>query len=131
MNTWEERQKSRIIFSNEKFLALSPFASKAMFEIVITPRQHLSNFEETDEETKWALAETFSKIIKKMYVGLNNPPYNFYLHTAPPVGDHPHFHWHITIIPRIGYSAGFELGTKIEIVVVSPEAAAEYLRDLN
>jgi UDPglucose--hexose-1-phosphate uridylyltransferase len=130
MNAWEEKEKKRTVISNDKFLALCPFASKAMFEVLITPRQHLSNFEETNEDTKWALAEIFSAVVKKLYAGLNNPPYNFYIHTAPPVGQYPYFHWHITIVPRVGYMGGFEFGTRMEIVVVKPETAAEYLRDL-
>lgn len=131
MNAWEEQQKSRIVIANEKFLALCPFASKSMFEVVITPRQHLSNFENIDEDAKWALAEIFSKVVKKLYAGLNNPPYNFYIHTAPVRDKHDYFHWHITILPRIGYAGGFEFGTRMEIVVIPPETAAEYLRDIN
>lgn len=130
MNEWEERQDLRIVFSNDRFLALCPFASKAAFEMVITPRRHLSRFEEADGQTLWSLAEIFHAVIKKLYAGLQNPPYNFYLHTSPNTGDHPYCHWHLTIVPRIGHLAGFELGTRMEIVVVAPEAAAEYLREM-
>jgi len=129
MNAWDEKEKKRIVFSNEKFLALCPFASKAAFEIVITPKDHSPRFEEIDEQSLWQFAEAFQIVIKKLYRGLQNPPYNFYLHTSPNNGEHPYFHWHLTIVPRIGYAGGFEFGTKMEIVVVAPETAAEYLRE--
>lgn len=129
MNAWEMQEKKRIIFENSEFLALCPFASKSVFEVVITPKAHLPRFEDISEQTKWALSEAFFDVIKKLYRGLNNPPYNFYIHTSPNDGDYPFYHWHLTIIPRIGYTGGFEYGTRMEIVVVEPERAADYLKD--
>jgi len=131
MNVWEEREKKRIVCINDRFIALCPFASKAAFEVVITPRHHQARFEEIDEKDKWELAQIFSDVIKRLYKGLQNPPYNFYIHTSPNDGNYPFYHWHITIIPRIGYMGGFEFGTKMEIVVVAPEDAAQYLREQN
>jgi len=67
--------------------------------------------------------------MKKIAKGLNSPPYNFYLHTAPCDGKKcPYYHWHITILPKLSIPAGFELGTKMEICVIEPETSASYLR---
>ena len=132
MNQYEKKVKKRIVFENEKFLALCPFASKTAFEVIVTPKNHFSRFEEISENEKWQLAEIFQKIMKKIYLALNDPPYNFYLHTAPcDKKEHFYYHWHWTILPKTATPAGFELGTKIEISTITPERAAEYLRKIK
>ncbi len=129
MNNWERKSKERIVFENKDFLVICPFASKAAFEIIISPKEHLSYFEKINEEQKWQLAEAFQIALNKLYKGLDNPAYNFYLHTAPCDGKkHNYYHWHWTILPKTSIWAGFEVGTKIEISTIEPEKAAEYLR---
>ncbi len=129
MNEWERKAKKRVAFENKDFLVLCPFASKVAFEIIISPRKHLSYFERITEEEKWLLAEAFQKALSKLYKGLADPAYNFYLHTAPcDGGKYPHYHWHWTILPKTATWAGFEIGTRMEISTIEPEKAAEYLR---
>jgi len=129
MNKWEKEKKERVIFENEKFLALCPFASKSAFQVIISPKIHLSYFEKVTEEEKWQLAEVFQKALSKIHKGLSDPAYNFYLHTAPCDGkDYPYYHWHWTILPKTAVWAGFEIGTRMEISTIEPEKAAEYLR---
>ncbi len=129
MNEWEKKSQERIIFENDDFLAICPFASKTAFEIIISPKKHLSYFERITEKEKWTLAEAFQVAIKKIYKALNDPDYNFYLHTAPCDGNnHDYYHWHWTILPKTSTWAGFEIGTRMEISTIEPEKAAEYLR---
>jgi len=129
MNELEKKTGKRIIFENEDFLAVCPFASKAAFEIIISPKNHLPYFERINEKEKWGLSEAFQVALKKLYKGLSDPDYNFYLHTAPCDGkDYSYYHWHWTIIPKTATWAGFELGVRMEISTITPEKAAEYLR---
>ena len=129
MNDWEKKVKKRVVFENKHFLVICPFASKTAFQIIISPKKHLSYFEKITEEEKESLAEAFKKGLGKMYKGLNNPSYNFYLHSAPCDGKkYDYYHWHWTILPKTALQAGFELGTQIEILTIKPEQAAEYLR---
>ncbi len=129
MNDWEKKLKKRLVFENKEFLVVCPFASKTAFEIIISPKRHLSYFEKITEKEKWQLAEAFSVAFKALYKGLSDPPYNFYLHTAPRDGkEYSHYHWHWTILPKTAILAGFEIGTGIEISTIEPEKAAEYLR---
>lgn len=130
MNEWEEKTKKRIVFENEFFLAICPFASKSAFQVIISPKFHSSNFEKIKEKEKWKLAEAFLIVMKKIKKGLGDVAYNFYLHTAPCDGrKYPFYHWHWTILPKTSIQAGFELGTRIEISTIEPEIAAEYLRN--
>ena len=129
MNDWEIRKRKRIIFENEEFVALCPFASKTAFEVIISPKKHRPYFEQITEKEKWSLAEAFKSAFSKLYKALSNPDYNFYLHTSPVDGKrYPFYHWHFTILPKTSIPAGFEIGTKIEISTIEPEKAAEFLR---
>lgn len=129
MNRWEKKEKLRVVFENSKFLAVCPFASKAAFEVIISPKFHSAQFEKITEDEKQQLAEAFQSVLNKLCGGLSNPAYNFYLHTAPVDGEkYSHYHWHWTILPKTDIPAGFEIGTRMEISTIEPEKAAEYLR---
>lgn len=131
MLEWEVEHQKRVIFENNNFLAFCPFSSRAAFEIWIMPKKHKPYFERITEVEKIELAESLQNSIDKIYKALEDPSYNFYIHTSPCDGkDYPHFHWHIEILPRIATWAGFELSTGIEISTIQPETAAEYLRNI-
>ena len=130
MNKWEKRAKKRIVFENKYFLAICPFASKSAFQVIISPKEHFPYFERAGEEEKMYLAEAFGKAMKALYKGLSDPAYNFYLHTSPCDGkEHPHYHYHWTILPKTAIFAGFEIGTRMEISSIEPEKATKYLRN--
>jgi UDPglucose--hexose-1-phosphate uridylyltransferase len=132
MAEYESEQKKRVVFENNHFIAFCPFASRAAFEVWVMPKKHKSYFERITKEEKIKLAEVFKKAMYSIYGALNNPPYNFYIHTSPCDGkDYPHYHWHIEILPHTATWAGFELQTGIEISTIQPEAAADYLRKTN
>ena len=129
MNDWERKVKERIVFENKEFLVICPFVSKAAFEMIITPKKHSAYFERIGEEEKEYLAQAFKEALFRLYKALNDPAYNFYLHTVP-IGpeNYDFYHWHFTILPKTAIWAGFELCTGIEISTIEPERAAEYLR---
>lgn len=130
INEWDRKDRRRIVFENQEFVVICPFASKAAFEVIISPKAHLPYFERISDEQKKHFAEAMQVSLRKLYKALNDPPYNFYLHTAPPDGrDYSFYHWHITIIPKTATWAGFELSTGIEISTIEPERAAEYLKE--
>lgn len=129
MLAWERKIKKRIIFENKDFVALCPFASKMAFQMIVSPKRHLSRFEEITPRQREGLAQAMKASLYKLYKALNNPDYNFYLHTAPvDKKKYPHCHWHFTILPKTSIHAGFELGAGMEISTIEPEKAAEYLR---
>ncbi|MCD6178207.1 galactose-1-phosphate uridylyltransferase [bacterium] len=129
MGTWERKIGKRIVFENNDFIVICPFASKCAFELIISPKKHRPYFERITEKEKWQLADAFRTALRKLYKGLNDPAYNFYLHTAPCDGkDWSHYHWHFTILPKTSTWAGFEMGAGMEISTVEPEKAAQYLR---
>jgi len=131
MLEWEREHGKRIVFENEEFIVFCPFASRSNFEMWVIPKKHKPYFERTTEEEKMAGGEALQKAIYKLDKALNNPDFNFYIHTSPCDGkDYPHYHWHIEILPKLNIWAGFEISTGIEIVTITPEDAAEYLRGM-
>jgi UDPglucose--hexose-1-phosphate uridylyltransferase len=129
MISWDKETGERIVFENNDFIAICPFASRMAFEVRIYPKDHLSYFERINDEQKLALAETFRAVLSKISKALNYPSYNFFLRTSPCDGkDYSHYHWHFEILPRASIQGGFEFGAGIEISTITPEKAAEYLR---
>lgn len=127
---YECGSKKRLVFENEHFLVLCPFASRSAFETWVLPKSVNPYFERISEDEKLALAEALQKALFAIFKGLKNPAYNFYLHTAPCDGkDYPHYRWHIEILPKTAVWAGFELSTGVEVSTIEPEKAAEYLRE--
>lgn len=129
MAEYESEVQKRVVFENENFIAFCPFSSRAAFEIWVMPKKHSPYFERITMDEKIKAAEVLQKSLSSIFSALNDPPYNFYIHTSPCDGkDYPHFHWHIEILPHTATWAGFELETGIEISTIQPEIAAEYLR---
>ena len=129
MLAWDRKEKSRIVYETDCFTAVCPFASRVAFEIRIYPNAHNAYFEHIEEHQKDCLAKVFRVVLRKLYKGLANPDYNYFLHTSPADGKkHDHYHWHFEILPKTSTWAGFELSTGIEISTIEPEKAAEHLR---
>lgn len=128
----EKSSGKRIIYENERFLSVAPFVSRTAFEIRIFPKNHQPSFEKISHEDVSFVADALRISLKKLYIGLKDPCYNFFIHTAPCRGEqYQHYHWHIEILPKTAIWAGFELGTGIEIATIAPETAAEYLRGIK
>lgn len=131
MLKWEKEER-RSIFQNEYFIVYAPFCPRAAFELRIFPREHQSNFEKINEVERKYLAEALWQALHRLYKGLKNPAYNFFIHTAPCDGkDYSFYHWHIEILPKTSIWAGFELGTGIEISTIEPEKVAGFLRKIK
>ena len=121
----------RIVMKTDRFVALAPYASRFPFETWILPTAHHSHFETTlsGGAEREELAHILKNVLQRLEVSLNNPAYNYMIHTAPLSAPAlPHYHWHIEIIPRVVRTAGFEWGSGFYINSVAPETAAEFLR---
>ncbi len=126
----ELEKKERIIYQNDAFVAIAPYASRFPFEVWILPLYHEPYFERISPQDKGLLADNMSHVLRSYNEVLGNPPYNFYIHTSPNTPhEHHSFHWHIEITPHLTNVAGFERGTGFYINPVPPEDAASALRD--
>jgi UDPglucose--hexose-1-phosphate uridylyltransferase len=120
----EERDETRIVDSNDLFIAIHPYASRFPYETWIMPRQHESFFSDIQINEVADLASIFKRCLVRFKEKLGDPAYNFVIHTAPfTEDDSPHFHWHLELMPRLTRIAGFEWGTGFYINPVSPEVS--------
>ncbi len=125
------RVRTRLILESESFAAFHPFASRAPFETWIIPKVHHASFGAISTAEIKEFARVLKKILGKLYRGLNNPDYNFIIHTAPIKDEQEeYFHWHLQIIPRLVTPAGFELGTGMFINTALPEETAAFIREV-
>lgn len=127
----ETAARERIIFENERFLAYAPFASRTPFEAQIIPKWHTERFEDLSPDDRRGFSVALRSLLSSLKQGLNDPPFNFFIHTAPiHDGQVADYHWHLELLPKLAIAAGFELGSGIMINVTTPEAAAEFLRGI-
>lgn len=133
----EIRIGQRVILETKNFIAFCPYAPRFPFQFWIIPKRHNCEFQSINEEEIRELSLTMLTTFKNMSRTLQNPPYNYILHTAPnrvPRHNHWHtlgedYHWHIEVIPRITSVSGFEWGAGFYVIPTSPENAAKFLRE--
>jgi UDPglucose--hexose-1-phosphate uridylyltransferase len=132
----------RIVGEFSNFVILAPYASCFPFELRLFPKRHAHDFALMSDAMLSELAVAMKEMLQKLKTVLKDPPYNFIIHTAPPMHERPgkpeywsslkyDFHWHIELVPRLTQIAGFEWGTGFHINPTSPEDAAAFLRDAD
>jgi UDPglucose--hexose-1-phosphate uridylyltransferase len=126
----ERRAGARLIYENESFVVFAPYAARTPFETWIMPRRHSASFGDLElKREKPDFAEALQLTLRALYDGLNDPPFNYYIHSAPMKSSPGKpYHWHLELIPKLSTAAGFEMGTGMWINVVKPEDSAAFLR---
>lgn len=126
----ETQEACRIVAENAHFVAFIPYAALSQYHLWIFPKAHAVCFSEQSSESLSALTEMLHTVLVKLHLLLGNPPFNLVVRSLGPRDpDSPHFHWYISIVPRVGRTAGFELGTGMYVNPLAPESAAQQLRD--
>lgn len=126
----EQRYQQRIVYETEHFLVLCPFASRFTFETLIIPKRHQARFDSINSHEIEDLARVSKKIVQALADLLQNPSYNLVINTAPVNVDKDlGYHWFIEIYPRLIVQAGVEIATGMYMNPVSPEWAADSLRE--
>jgi len=134
----EVREGTRLVYENAGFVAFCPFAARFPFEITILPRRQSAYFSDIHADEILLLADILKITLQKLGKALNQPQYNFIIHTAPARYAHhgywstidQDYRWHIEILPRLTLIAGFEVGTGFYINPTPPEESAKYLREI-
>ena len=134
--------EKRVVLEDKGFIVMEPYASRFPFETWVLPREHSHDFTLSSDEQLRNFAAVLKDTLGRLKEALEDPPYNFVLHTSPNAVHRPgkpnywktleyDWHWHLEIIPRLTKVAGFEWGTGFYINPTPPEVAAEYLRSLG
>jgi UDPglucose--hexose-1-phosphate uridylyltransferase len=130
ISEFELERGERIVYTNDQFIVYCPFASSRAFQMRIIPREPAPYFERISDKVEFALADALSHALRSIYIGLSDPDFNYYIHTAPCDGrTYDNYSYYIDIIPRTHIYGGFEFATDVEVVPMRPENAAQFLRD--
>jgi UDPglucose--hexose-1-phosphate uridylyltransferase len=135
----ERADGRRVVLDDEHFLAVAPYASRFPFELCLFPKRHGHDFALQDDVELEACAATLRNLLRRLRNLLRDPPFNFILHSAPPVQPRPgrpeywvslpyDYHWHLELVPRLSRIAGFEWGSGFFINLMPPEDAARFMR---
>ncbi|MGE4282866.1 MAG: galactose-1-phosphate uridylyltransferase [Clostridia bacterium] len=125
----ESENQQRIICKNEHFIAVLAFAPRFSYETWIIPLRHQGIFSQINEEQLLSLACLYKKLVKLLNNVLGEFSYNMVLHTAPYQFKDNYYHWHIELVPRVSFHAGFELATGSCISTISPEEAMQKIKE--
>ena len=132
----------RVVWADSSYVVLAPFASRGPFELTILPRRHSATIADLADEEIAALARVLRDCLRRLALGLGDPPFHFVLFTTPnprtlrPQPQHWSrlpwaAYWSIEIRPQLAAVGGFESSTGVDINPVAPEDAATFLKELE
>lgn len=132
INRQEIEENERLVSDFDSFIVVQPFAPRFPFETWILPKTHQSSYLEMSDKDHMVLARCIKDTLTRLKIALNDPPFNFILHTRPTSKEsHEYYHWHFEIIPKLTKIAGFEWGSGIYINPTTPEESAAFLRNID
>lgn len=133
----ELRQNKRVVATNERFAAFTPFAPRFPFEVWIFPRRHSDSFENMqDGETLKDFISLFLDVMRRIEKVATS--YTISIHTSPnemergfveeelPVP--AYFHWHVEILPRDLRTSKYKREDEFYVISITPEETARLLK---
>jgi UDPglucose--hexose-1-phosphate uridylyltransferase len=121
----------RLVGQDSDFAALTAFAPRFAYETWVVPKSHGHDFATVSDRQLRNLAWMLKDVLLLLQSTLGAFPFNLVVQTAPVRARgavQSSYHWRIEIVPRLTIPSGFELGSGVFIVPVSPEQAARTLR---
>ena len=120
----EVRRRERIVAIDSEAVLMAPYGARVPYQLMLAPRTPAPRFEQ-DSGGARLLHDALRRIAALLGTP---PPLNLWVRTAPRGAEHPS--WRIDILPRLTHLAGLELGTGVNLNIVTPERAAAELREL-
>lgn len=119
----KEIDSDRVIWQDENFFVLSPYASKTPFGAWFLPKRHINLMSEMTRSEKESLAIAMKLLLGKL--DDFDIAYNYFFENGVNSED---YHMFVKLEPRQNIWAGLELGTGIVINTITPEYAAKFYR---
>ncbi len=122
----ELKEKKRIVYENDCFVGVVPFASLSPYHTWIVPKKHHASFREcVDLE---ALADIMTNVCHMSFHALENPDYNFILQSLSHYErESEYFHWYFSVIYHMVRRGGIEFAGGLFSNPLMPEDAASHL----
>jgi UDPglucose--hexose-1-phosphate uridylyltransferase len=128
----ELNRKERLVTVSDHFVGFVLYAALSPFHMWVVPRTKRASFLDVLQHELADLAVVLRDMMLRLHIGLNDPSYNIIIRSSPVKATSlDHFHWYISVVPRLSFSAGFELGSGMYINPSLPEASADFLRHVD
>jgi len=140
----ERRDGARLIAADAHWTALTPWASRFPWEVLLVPTRHGPSPLEVEPAAAASLSAMLGGVLRGLQRAHGDLSLNVIFHLAPGPGADGSYadpaldalgrraveqwHGHIEVLPRLSRLAGFEAGTGYAINAVEPEEAAARLR---
>ena len=130
-----EWPSGRVLDGNDHFFACVPWFARYAYEVHVLPRRPVTSLLDLDDDECRSLALVLRDVVRR-YDALwgIRMPYVLAVHQAP-VGDHPHYPFHVELHPPLRapgllkYLAGPEIGGGSMTNESDPDEKAAELRD--
>jgi len=122
-----DEERVRLLYEDNYFIAIAPFASRFAGESMILPKRHVNFFADLNENEKFDLVKTLKLILATNRKIFGNYSYNF---AFKELKNYPEFHAHIDIYPRLTIEAGVELGNDVFVNQLTPEDYSKKFRSV-
>jgi UDPglucose--hexose-1-phosphate uridylyltransferase len=135
----EQRQRERLLFENDGFIALVPYWAVWPFEILVCSRRHMGSMNDFTPEDARLLSHMLHRVTATYDKVFGVPfPYSMGFHQSPTDGgEHAEWHFHAHFYPPLLRSAtvrkfmvGFEMLGNAQRDI-TPEIVAARLRELS
>ena len=81
-------------------------------------------------ETMVAFADCLREMMRRLYWQCGNPDYNLYVRSPPLAeGASATHHWYVEIVPKFTKPGGLEVATQMAVLLNTPQAMAQKLRE--
>ncbi|HEY7967900.1 MAG TPA: hypothetical protein VID68_12815 [Solirubrobacteraceae bacterium] len=120
----EVRRRERLVNVDDDAVLLTAFAATLPYQLMLVPRRARMRFEDDGPSCAAMLHDALGRLARRFG---ESPPLNLWIRTAPRGAEH--FCWRIDIVPRFTGLAGLELGSGVHLTTVTPERAADELRE--
>ncbi len=120
---------NRIIWANSDCVTMCPYAGRVSWQVRIAPMKSVATpFSSCPESVIFQIAG----MLHASAVAIDNcaGPLAMNVLLVQPPSEQSDDGWFLDLMPRPARIAGFELATDVDIVTVSPEAAAKSLRNV-
>ncbi len=132
----------RVVARNRAFAVIAPYGSAYPYELAIHPLRDAARFVDLTDDDVGAFASTLRDAIARLRAVLGDVDYNIVLQTAPnpnapiayrsigtPAEVVAAMRWSVELTPRLPRIDGFEWSVGLLVNPITPERAAQELRD--
>lgn len=119
------KNSPRLIFENDHFVCMTPFAQELDYETWILPKKHYCCVSELNEFEIFTLAETIKNTLMRLSAAVKPMRYGMYFYIKPT--NEKDFHFHVILNQKTLHSSICE-GYGVSLNRVSPEEVSKILR---